>query len=257
MPNSSQVKRVALVTGAAQGLGRAIAERFSRDGMSVAMCDLKAGPLEDACHELTRSGVDAFPVVTDVSDEVSVTKMARAIEARYGRLDVVVNSAGILMLVNGRSAKFEETSSDLWNKVMAVNLTGTFLVCRHTVPLMRRNKWGRIVNISSRSARGRTNSDAAYTASKAGVLALTRVIANEFGRDGITANSIAPSRVPTALNAALSSPEIIVSKIAETPIGRLGTKEDITAVVSFLCSEEAGYITGVVIDVTGGSYMPS
>ena len=175
-------------------------------------------------------------------------------DERYGRLDVLVNSAGILGLVDNKPPKVEETPLSVWQRVLSVNLTGTFLVCREAIPLMRRSGGGRIVNVASRAARVRSG-DPAYAASKGGLVTFLRYLAGDVAAAGITVNCIAPSRVETPMTQAIGSRDVVAAKIAETPLGRLGTIEDMAGAVAFLVSKDASFITGAIIDVNGGSFM--
>ena len=251
--------RVALVTGGAQGLGRAVAERLSASGVAVVLGDVNLDVAARTARELSASGARATALALDVASEASVAEAFQRIDAEHGRLDMLVNSAGILGLDDGGKRPLVEAMSlDLWRRTLDVNLTGTFLACRGAVPLMKRNKWGRIVNVASRAARMRTGiGNSNYAASKAGLIGFSRVLAGEVGRDGITVNCIAPSRVATAMTLALAgSKEFFERNIAETAVGRLAQPSDVAETVAFLCSDAASFLTGIIIDVTGGSYMP-
>jgi NAD(P)-dependent dehydrogenase (short-subunit alcohol dehydrogenase family) len=235
--------RCAVVTGGGSGLGRAVADRFSAMGMRVGICDIRAdvlGPDDFAC---------------DVRDETQVKAMIGHFAKRFGRIDIVVNSAGILETGRGAAVSVETMTLATWSDVLAVNLTGAFLVCRAAVPIMKGRRWGRIVNIASRAGRMRAG-PAAYSASKGGLIALSRVLAGEVASFGITVNCVAPSRVATPLTAGDSGDDVIASKLAETPVGRLATTDDVVGAVAYLASDEAAFVTGAIIDVTGGSYMP-
>src|SRR5581483_9684421 len=184
----------------------------------------------------------------------------RDIDKRFGRLDILVNNAGVLGLDQaGNRPRVEDMSLELWQQTLDVNLTGTFLASRGAIPLMRRGRWGRIVNIASRAARMRTGiGNSNYAASKAGVIGFSRVLAGEVGLDGITVNCIAPSRVMTAMTLAVAagSKDYFERNIAETAVGRLAEPIDIANVIAFLCSDQASFVTGIIVDVTGGSFMP-
>ncbi len=247
--------RIALITGGAQGLGLAIAKRFAASGHTIILCDINPDSLKKAEEEIAAVGAKVLCIPRDVSNEASVAQLMASIENQFGRLDIVVNSAGILGLVDNKVPKVEALTTAVWNRVLGVNLNGPFFVCRAAVPLMRKNKWGRIINIASRAARMRAG-DPAYSASKAGLVALSRVLAGDVGGDGITVNCIAPSRVATPLTAQIGGPEVMARKIAETPMGRIAIPDDIAGVAAFLASEDASFVTGAIIDVTGGSFMP-
>ena len=244
--------RVALVVGGAQGLGRGIAQRLLHDGFKVVVADIDEAAL--AKPIVVEGQVSALPVQVDVTSEASVAGLMEEIEREFGQLNVVVNSAGILGSVNGVMPTVEGSPLAVWERVLAVNLTGTFLVCRAAIPLLRRAGWGRIVNISSRTARTRSGNPA-YSASKAGVIAFSRNLAAEVGPLGVTVNCLAPSWVETPLTKILDDDQLRARKIAETPIGRIGTVQDMASAVSFLVSDDASFITGSVMDVNGGSYM--
>lgn len=212
-------------------------------GMRVGVCDIRADLV----------GPDGF--VCDVRDEGQVRAMVAHCHARFGRIDVVVNSAGILETGTGAKVTVETMSLGTWNDVLGVNLTGAFLVCREVLPIMKRGGWGRIVNIASRAGRMRAG-PAAYSASKGGLIAFSRVLAGEAAPFGITVNCVAPSRVATELTAGVSGSEVMAGKLAETPLGRIATTEDVSGAVAYLVSDDASFVTGAIMDVTGGSYMP-
>lgn len=245
--------KVALVTGGAQGIGLAVAERLRRLGYSIVIGDVASGRFDAALARLG-GGNEVLALEMDVASEPSVALAFARVETRFGRLDVLVNSAGRLGLVEGKPPLVESTPLALWEQVMAVNLRGPFLVCRAAIPLLRRSGGGRIVNVASRAARVRSG-DPAYAASKGGLLAFSRYLAGELAPYGITVNSIAPSRVETEMVSANAGAEVTARKIAETPLGRMGTVEDMAGAVAFLVSGDAGFITGAVLDVNGGSFM--
>jgi 3-oxoacyl-[acyl-carrier protein] reductase len=252
MGNKQQ--RVAAVTGAAGGLGLGIAQRLARAGYQVIAID-RAKQVEEAAAALRGQGLKAQPVVLDIADEAAVKKMVADIDAQYGRFDILVNNAGIHPKIHGERNSFLKMTTAQWNEVIGVNLTAAFVLCREVAPVMRRRKWGRIVNMSSRA--GRTLVDTAgihYAAAKAGMIGMTRIIASEVAADGITANCIAPGRIESPMTNQGSDAQraMLVGRI---PVGRIGTPDEIGHVVAFLVSEDSGYLTGTVIDVNGGTFM--
>jgi 3-oxoacyl-[acyl-carrier protein] reductase len=160
--------------------------------------------------------------------------------------------------VNGRKSLVEDTTYEDWTRTLAINLTGTFLMCRAVIPIMKRQRWGRIVNMSSRAGRTRSIlASAHYAASKAGMLGFARIMADEVGPFGITVNSLTPTRISTPMAATVADPGAIDRAfIAETPLGRVGVPADVSAAVAYLVSDEAGFITGAILDITGGQFMP-
>lgn len=252
-------QRVAIVTGGAQGLGQAIAERLARDGAAVVLADVNRDAAEAAAATLRGAGHAASALPIDVSDEGSVAAAFADFDRRHGRLDYLVNSAGVLGLEpSGRKPLVEDMSLALWQKTFDVNVTGIFLACRAAIPRMRKHRHGRIVNIASRAARMRTGiGNSNYAASKAAVIGFSRVLAGEVGRDGITVNCIAPSRVATPMTLAMADSKAFFEKnIAETAVGRLAEPGDVANAVAWLCAESTGFISGTIIDVNGGSFMP-
>jgi NAD(P)-dependent dehydrogenase (short-subunit alcohol dehydrogenase family) len=249
--------RVALVTGSARGLGFAIARRLGQDGYLPLICDLEPQACDHAVAALEAEGIVAEAMPVDVSSELAVSALYVEVESRYGRLDALVNNAGVLGLLDGKKPRLEELSLALWQQTLDVNLTGTFLMTRAAAPLMRRGGWGRIVNICSRAARMRTGiGNSNYAASKAAIIGFSRVVAGELGPDGITVNCIAPSRIDTAMTRDFTdSSKLFASNAAETAVGRIGSGEDVAAAAAYLCSSGAAFVTGVVLDVNGGSFM--
>ena len=250
--------KVALVTGANQGIGFAVAQRLAADGMTVLVNGRRPDAVDEAVRRLCETGLRAHGLPGDVASECEVERMFEAIEARFGRLDVAVNNAGIAPRIAGRSMRVEETPHTDWERTLAVNLTGAFLVSRAAVALMKRRRWGRIVNMTSQSGRMYTGfGSACYAASKAGLIGFSRVLAGEVGADGITVNCISPGRIKTAMAATFANEsEVDRQYIVRTPVGRVGYGEDVAAAVAYLASEQASFVTGAVLDVTGGFFMP-
>ena len=223
--------RVAVVTGAGRGIGQRIAEVLAGNGARVAALDLEAPD-----HE----GI--LGIACDVSDEAAIEAAFAQVERELGTVSVLVLNAGIYPIV-----AFEDTTRELWDKTMAINLTGAFLCARRALPGMREQGYGRLVGIGSSAGKaGGKRSVAAYAASKAGVMTLMKSIANEYAKFGITANALAPALIDTPM---IANTRDLVNLI---PVGRFGTVDEVASLVAFLASEHAGYITGEVTDINGG-----
>lgn len=223
--------RVAVVTGAGRGIGQRIAEVLAGNGAKVAALDLEA-PAHDGI----------LGIATDVSDEAAIEAAFTRVEAELGTVSVLVLNAGIYPIV-----PFEETTREIWDRTMAINLTGAFMCARRALPKMREQGYGRIVGIGSSAGKaGGKRSVAAYAASKAGVMTLMKSIANEYAKFGITANALAPALIDTPM---IANTRDLVNLI---PVGRFGTVDEVASLVAFLASEHAGYITGEVTDINGG-----
>jgi len=220
----------------------------------MVLCDLAERQLGETLDIVAKTSPASVAVVADVSQEADVKALFATVEEAFGRLDVLVNNAAIIGLIDGEVPTVEGTPLESWEAVLRVNLTGPFLMCREAIPLMRQNRWGRIINIGSRSSRSPLGVPA-YGTSKTGLVGLARYIATETAKDGITVNTIAPSRMSTEMTAQVSSAEVIAHKLAEIPIGRLALPEDVSNVVSFLATDQSSFLTGLIIDVNGGSFM--
>ena len=245
--------RVAIVTGAGRGIGAAIAHRLAADGMSVGVVDLDEQGSRRTAKEIIENGGRAIPIGADVADETAAGNAVQQTAAELGPVTVLVNSAGIIR----DNLIFRMSTAD-WDSVMDVHLRGAFLMTRAAQTHMTQAKWGRIVNISSTSAMG-NRGQANYAAAKAGLIGFTKTLALELGKFGVTANAIAPGFVETEMTAATAARQGLdfeewKSSIArDIPLGRIGQPEDVAAVASFLCSEDAGYVSGQVIYVNGGA----
>ena len=247
---SSGRDRVALVTGAGSGIGAATARELAKVCRVVVGVDIAGADHAEVRAECEALGSSFVGVAADVSDEQSVAEAFQVVEP-LGRLDILVHCAGI-SLSAGRPRLTKLTVLEDWNRLIAVNLTGTFLVCRAAIPHLRRNGWGRIVTIGSQTARSATASASAhYAASKAGVIAFTRVLALELAPLGITVNCVAPGLTQTRMTSAWD-----LSAYAKlVPLGRVGQALDVAEAVAFIVSDAAEYITGTTLDVNGGSFI--
>jgi 3-oxoacyl-[acyl-carrier protein] reductase len=240
--------RIALITGASRGIGRACALSLAAAGHRVIVAARNLDKLEETAAAIRAVGGLADPVEIDMTSPDSI-KAAFARAKEIGRVDILVNNAAIT-----RDGLAMRMKADDWNAVIQTNLTGAFLAIQQVLPGMMKERWGRIVNISSVVGESGNAGQANYVASKAGLIGLTKAIAQEMGSRGVTANAVAPGFIDTDMTAVLSA-EVKEKIMATIPLKRLGVAGDVAAAVRFLCSEEAGYITGHVLDVNGGMYM--
>jgi 3-oxoacyl-[acyl-carrier protein] reductase len=241
--------KVALVTGASQGIGRAVALRLAKDGLSVALAARNEDKLKQVAAEIAAAGGRAEIFTLDVSNEESIKATAKAVLAHFGRVDVLVNNAGITrdnLLLRMKRAD--------WDDVLQTNLTGTFLLTQALMGSMIKARSGRIINISSVVGRTGQAGQANYAASKAGVIGFTHSLARELASRGVTANVVAPGYIESPMTAVLDEKQN-AAILAHIPLGRIGSDTDVAHAVAFLASEGAGYITGHVLDVNGGMYM--
>ena len=239
--------KTAIVTGGAKGIGAATVKKLCKDGYSVAINYLTSKTQADALvAELVSSGYDAFAVKADVSNSAQVKNLFNTVFERNGRIDVLVNNAGI-----AGQQLFDTVSDEYWQKMLDCDLTGAFNCSREALQYMLKAKSGRIINVSSMWGQVGASCEVAYSAAKAGVIGLTKALAKEVGLSGITVNCVAPGVVKTDMMSHFSADDIS-SLCEEIPLGRLGEPEEIASVIAFLASEQASYITGQVIGVNGG-----
>jgi 3-oxoacyl-[acyl-carrier protein] reductase len=241
--------KVALVTGASQGIGRATALALARGGARVALAARNEGKLAEVVQEIAAAGGEAFLVRMDVARAEEIKAGFNVVREHYGRLDILVNNAAITRDKLSLRMKPED-----WEAVLQVNLTGAHVAIQQALAMMLRQKWGRIINISSVVAQTGNAGQANYVAAKAGLIGLTKAIALEVASRNITVNAVAPGFVVSPMTDPLPQ-EAKDALLARIPLGRFGRDEEIAAAVVFLASEEAGYITGHVLDVNGGLYM--
>jgi NAD(P)-dependent dehydrogenase (short-subunit alcohol dehydrogenase family) len=248
--------RVALITAAGRGIGRATAEIIGREGGTVVGVDVDKAALDDLVSSIRAKGGIAHAMPADALDAAQVDDVVRRTVQAHQRIDVLVNAVGGSTIIGKPAAGVDELPFSDWQRLLDFNLTGTFLFLHAVVPVMRRQRSGKIVNISSIAGRGLSpSSSSAYATAKGGIIALTRKLSLELGPDGITVNAIAPS---LTLSPRLRprwdgmSPDEQAAEIARVPLGRIAQPEDQARVICFLASADADFVTGVTIDVTGG-----
>jgi len=240
--------KVVVITGAARGIGRVIAQKFLREGSTVVALDLGGPELDSFDAELAASGTRGAQYTCDVRDAAAIARVVDDVIARFGRIDVLVNNAGI----NARG-RIEEVDGDMWDRCFDVNVGGVFRMCQAVIPVMKRQQSGCILNAASFAAMVPSVGGGAYAASKAAVVQLTRTLAGELGPYNITANAYAPGMVPTTMNGyAEMAEEVQTRLLSNLSLRRWGTAEEIADLLCFLASDAAGYITGTLIDISGG-----
>jgi len=241
--------KVAIITGAARGIGKTIATRLSKEDANIVICDIGMEELSATSEEFRSQGVTVLPVQVDVTDMKSVESMVQAVLDKFGRIDILVNNAGII-----RDALLVRMNESDWDMVISVNLKGTFNCTKCVARTMMKQKSGKIVSISSVMGLIGNVGQANYSASKAGIIGLTKSVAKELGRRGITVNAVAPGFIASKMTESL--PEDQKEKILDAiPLGCIGYPEDVANAVAFLVSDSARYITGQVIQVDGGLVM--
>lgn len=240
-------RKTAIVTGAAQGIGKAIASRLAKDGMNVALIDINLEGATKAALEIAQTyGIETQAFQCDVSNEDNVMAVVSDVAARFGSIEVLINNAGILSL----KKPFVEYTKAEWDKLFGINLMGDVYFCKAVIPYLKDQKSGRIVNMASQSAEtGGLAASPVYSASKAAVVCLSKSLAGELGPYNITVNSVAPGYIMTEMTKdAGYNPETV-------PMKRLGTPEDVADAVAFLASNDARYVTGMILDINGGNVM--
>jgi 3-oxoacyl-[acyl-carrier protein] reductase len=241
--------RTALITGASRGIGKACTQLLAGAGYRVVLAARSVDKLEEIANELKSGGAETFAVEMDLGSKESITAGFAKAAKEFGRIDILVNNAGITK--DGLAVRMKQND---WETVLQVNLSGAFYATQQVLPGMMKEKWGRIVNVSSVVGEMGNAGQANYVASKAGLIGLTKTLAQEVGSRNITVNAVAPGFIETDMTHGL--PEELKQKmVTQTPLKRMGTAEDIASAVRFLVSDEAGFITGHVLDVNGGIYM--
>jgi 3-oxoacyl-[acyl-carrier protein] reductase len=249
IPHQPLEGQIGLVTGASQGIGKAIAMALSARGARVYLCSRNEEALQEVAREIEGRGGQAVAATMDISDNKDVARAVKGILGETSRIDILINNAGC------RNDKLlARTGEEEWKEVLETNLSGTFFCLRQVIPAMSRKRYGRVVNITSVVAFTGNVGQANYGASKAGIVGLTKTAAREYARRGVTVNAVAPGFIDTAMASSLE--DAVQEQIREhIPMGRLGTPEEVADAVTFLASPEAGYITGQVVHVNGGLYV--
>jgi 3-oxoacyl-[acyl-carrier protein] reductase len=243
--------RVALVTGSGQGMGKTIAMTFAREGVKIVINDIPANKEKAFMNlkEINTLGIEAELFFADVTNEEQVNQMIQGTLEKFGKLDILVNNAGI-----NKDGILHKANLEKWNSVIAVNLTGPLVCTKAVLPIMRKQNYGRIINISSVTARMAIFGTGYYATSKAGLIGLTKVTAIENASKGITVNALAPGYIKTDMLAEISQDQLEVIK-SKIPVGRFAEPEEIAEAVLFLASDSSSYITGSVLDINGGFYI--
>jgi 3-oxoacyl-[acyl-carrier protein] reductase len=242
--------RVAMVTGAGRGIGKAISLTFAREGAKVALVDVDKGVLEAAKNEIEKEGGEVIAIPCDITKSAEVKAMMAQVHNAFGRIDILVNNAGII-----RRGTIETVTEEDWDRVIEVNLKGTFNCCKAVVEFMKQQGHGKIVNVSSIAGKmGDITSAPGYGPSKAGMDALTKTLAMQLAKYGINVNAVSPHAIETEMSAQWSE-ERRKEIIASIPLGRLGKPEDVAEAVLFLASDDTSFITGEILDVNGGALM--
>ncbi len=246
---STVTGRIALVTGASQGIGRACALELARRGAVVALAARNLDKLREVSAVIDEGGGTSEVFDLDVGNETSIKSCGKAVIERFGKIEILVNNAGVTR--DGLSMRMSLTD---WDDVLRINLTGAFLVTRTAMPSMVRNRWGRIINIASVVGETGQAGQGNYAASKAGLIGFTKSLSRELASRSITVNAVAPGYIETAMTSVLTE-EQKRAMTSAIPLGRAGTDADVSYAVAYLASEEASYVTGHTLDVNGGMYM--
>lgn len=245
----SPPERVALITGASQGIGKACAVRLAAAGASIALAARNLEKLTEASQQITQAGGKAAAFQLDVANEEQIKSVFKDVIGRFGKIDILVNNAGVTK--DQLVMRMKRTD---WDSVLNTNLTSAYLCIQQAIPSMLKQRWGRIINISSVFGQMGQAGQANYAASKAGLIGLTMAIAREVASRNITCNAVAPGFIETAMTSGLGE-EFRQSAMKAIPLGRVGTGEEVANAVAFLASDEASYITGHVLNVNGGMLM--
>jgi NAD(P)-dependent dehydrogenase (short-subunit alcohol dehydrogenase family) len=240
--------QVAIITGGADGLGKAITERIASEGGSIALFDINQNLLDKTVTDFRRRGYNVSAYIVDVSSEEMVSKAVEEVVDHFGKIDIMVNSAGI---VGPTSTHVNDYPVEAFDKIYSINLRGSFLMTKYVINAMKKNNYGRILLIASIAGKEGNPFMAGYTATKAGVIGLVKGIGKEYAETGITVNGLAPAVIKTAMNDN-TDPEQLTYMTAKIPMKRLGTVEEVASIASWIVSKEASFNTGFVFDLSGG-----
>ncbi len=243
--------KIAVVTGAAQGIGKSTAQSLAQMGAKVAVADINQEKVDAVVSEIKESGADALGIIMDVASNDSISAAMQKVAEYFGGIDIIVNNAGIL----GTSSIEDMKRDGEWNRVLDINLTGPFFVCQYALPYLKKSSAGRIINIASITGRnGGFEASMSYAAAKGGVISITRGMARHLAKYRITVNAICPATTETEMLLGYTQ-ERIDNQIKHILLGRLGKREEIAASVCYLASDEAAFVTGLMLDINGGAYF--
>lgn len=244
------LNKKAIITGACGGFGRELSLTFAKEGADISLVDIKKAELNNLAAEINGLGRKALPIFADITRENDVNELVYKTVSALGRIDILVNNAGL-----ARSAKIQDITLEEWNRLINVNLTGTFLCCRAVIDYMIKQNYGKIVNLASISAQTGRMVGVDYAASKSGIVGITRTLALQVAANGINVNAVAPGPVVTPLFEKNFDPEVVEKLKASIPYKRQGTTRDIANLILFLASDKAEWITGEVVAINGGAFM--
>ena len=240
--------QVAVVTGAASGIGKAVCEKLGKSGATIVMLDFNASLLERTAAKLKSEGVPTDSYLVDISKEDEVSETISQINSQYGKIDILVNSAGI---VGPTSTNITEYSTEDFQKVYNINLLGSFLICKHTLPVMKQKGFGKILLVASMAGKEGNPGMIGYSTTKAGVIGMVKALGKEYAQAGISINGLAPAVIKTEMNADTSEEQLKYMK-SKIPMGRIGTVEEVAEMIAFIVSKENSFSTGFIYDISGG-----
>ncbi|MCL5946663.1 MAG: SDR family oxidoreductase [Chloroflexi bacterium] len=239
--------KVAIVTGAARGIGAATAERFAREGAAVVIADIDIPEAERLAQSLVSAHFTAIAIKTDVSSRADIERLLHTAEERFSKIDILVNNAGIA----GRAAPIEEVTDDDWEQMMSIDLRSVFYCCQAIIPHMKAHRYGRIINVASIAGKEGNPNMIPYSTAKAAVIGFTKALAKEVSHDGILVNAVSPAVIETAILEQLT-PEQVQYMVNRIPMGRTGKPAEVAALITWLASEEVSFSTGHCFDISGG-----